>query len=73
VFYENNKNKPNPENFKLRISTIKLSAGLPNLVSLSLLLIFFQLGHFISKFRGKKTKDFPSQSNVNGLGAIVNL
>jgi hypothetical protein len=30
------KNKPNPENFKLHIHTIKLSAGLPNLVRLSL-------------------------------------
>jgi hypothetical protein len=33
--YENNlkiNNKPNPESFKLRIYTMKLSAGLPNLV-----------------------------------------
>jgi hypothetical protein len=30
------KNKPNPENFKLRIYTMKLSAGLLNLVRLSL-------------------------------------
>jgi hypothetical protein len=32
VLHENNlkiKNKPNPENFKLRIYTMKLSAGLP--------------------------------------------
>jgi hypothetical protein len=39
VLYENDlkiKNKPNPENFKLRIYTIKLSAGLLNLVRLSL-------------------------------------
>jgi hypothetical protein len=30
------KNKPNPESFKLRIYTMKLSADLPKLVSLSL-------------------------------------
>jgi hypothetical protein len=30
------KNKHNPENFKIRIYTMKLSAGLPNLVRLSL-------------------------------------
>jgi hypothetical protein len=39
VLYENDlkiKNKPNPENFNLRIYTIKLSAGLLNLVRLSL-------------------------------------
>jgi hypothetical protein len=39
VLYENDlkiKNKPNPENFKLRIYTMKLSAGLLNLVRLSL-------------------------------------
>jgi hypothetical protein len=39
VLYENDlkiKNKPNPENFKLRIYTMKLSAGLLNLMRLSL-------------------------------------
>jgi hypothetical protein len=39
ILYENDlkiKNKPNPENFKLRIYTMKLSAGLLNLVRLSL-------------------------------------
>jgi hypothetical protein len=39
VRYENDlkiENKPNPENFKLRIYTMKLSAGLLNLVRLSL-------------------------------------
>jgi hypothetical protein len=39
VLYENNlkiKNKPNLENFKLHIYTMKLSAGLLNLVRLSL-------------------------------------
>jgi hypothetical protein len=32
----NIKNKPNPKNFKLRIYTMKFSAGLLNLVKLSL-------------------------------------
>jgi hypothetical protein len=39
VLYENDlkiKSKPNPENFTLRIYTMKLSAGLLNLVRLSL-------------------------------------
>jgi hypothetical protein len=39
VLFENDlkiKNKPTPENFKLQIYTRKLSAGLPNLVILSL-------------------------------------
>jgi hypothetical protein len=39
VLYDNDlkiKNKPNPENFKLRIYTMNLSAGLLNLVRLSL-------------------------------------
>jgi hypothetical protein len=39
VLYENDlkiKKKPNPENFKLCIYTMKLSAGLLNLVRLSL-------------------------------------
>jgi hypothetical protein len=39
ILYENDLkiiNKPNPENLKLHICTMKLSAGLPNLVRLSL-------------------------------------